>query len=660
MATTTLNRKPSPPRPSTATSAAVGIDLGAATVRVVETELTGEGGGRLLRRGKADFSPQLWNNLHENGANLTLALREALASAGIAEKTVSVGLPRRLVTLRQVRLPHAPPDQLRNMVAFEAQQYLLFSLDEVILDYFVVPDPPGYGDDMMTVMLAAAQRSLVGEVINSCEKAGLTVARLTVSALALAENVALERETTAIIDIEPGEMDVAMIAGKRLLFTRASAVETSALPPDAANQRLADEIGRSLTAYANEFRQSPLQQIYLSGSSESELRMLESSLPELLEMPVRRLRTRLVDSDETGTYATALGVALQSRNDGIGQINLAPRDREERRIANAKKRGQLIAAVAGIAVVGTGLLWLQSSSVKAQKRDAETRQANLDLKSVTDKLDAKKKTVKRLQDFKTELSGGIARKQPLVDVLFALNDCVPRTPDIWLTQTNFERGGTITLRGETKNEMAATDFVLALQRSGAFSEVRLGYLGEAQTQEPGGNTATPTPTPKSTPTGSTNPTTPPSVTPLPGLPGQNSAGGNRPGNPPTSGNSGANPTATPTPNPANTPKPAQPGTPAVVQPNGNTNSATVPKPITKSTNSTVAPKRTPRTSFIITCRLNANAKTLLPENRERKTPVMTTQNTANKLGRSSKKPLLESDTNADETDTQETPDNATP
>ncbi len=587
------NRKPASLRTPALTKTAV-VDLGASSLRVAEVEIGGDGEGRILRKGKAELPFAFWNSLTTSGADLTAALREALSSAGIVEKSVSVGLPRRLVTLRQVQLPHAPPDQLRSMVAFEAQQYILFSIDEVILDYFVVPDAPGsgYGDDMTTVMLAAAQRSIVGEIITSCERAGLSVKRLTVSALALAENAALETEPTAILDIEPGEVDVAMVSQRRLLFTRASTLEPSSFTSEGAGQRLADEISRSLTAYSNEFRSLPLQQILLAGSAEQEIQVLEASLPDLLELPVRRLRTRIVDTNEAGAYATAVGIALQSRTDGIGQINLIPRDREEKRAASAKRQTRLAGAAAGVLVLGAGLLWLQAASAKAQKQALLTRQANLDLQEITSRLDAKKKSVGQLQEFASALTGGIARRQPLVDVLYALDDCVPHSPDIWLTQTNFERGGTITLRGETKNEMSATDFVLALQRSGAFSEVRLGYLGEAQSQEASQETPA---SPVSVPKAAVSPV-------LPGAPALPSAGNARPplGGPP----SNVPPLVT------GGAKPVQPNSSSVVKPTASS------PPVTKP-----GPKRTPRTSFIITCRLNESAKTLLPDNRDRKTSL---------------------------------------
>ncbi len=143
--------------------------------------------------------------------------------------------------MRFVRLPHAPPEAMRGMVEFEAQQYVLFPLDDVILDYHVVTTPmdaAGLGaDDMDTVLLAAARRSLIDDIMAVFDRAGLELLQLSVSALALAENARDSLEPTALIDVEPGELDVAVVADGQILFTRASALDIANVRPEVAERR---------------------------------------------------------------------------------------------------------------------------------------------------------------------------------------------------------------------------------------------------------------------------------------------------------------------------------------------------------------------------------------------------------------------------------------
>src|SRR5262249_47921608 len=158
----------------------------ATAVRVVEVHWSsatdGDGGPRLLKRGAAPLPPDVWHDIAANRDTFAAAIQAALNSAGIAAKSVVACMPRRLVTLRFPRLPHAPPEQMRGMVMFEAQQYILFSLDEVILDYHVVSEPFGgmaSDDEMETVLLAAVRRSTIAALMSVFDRAGLELQQLS-------------------------------------------------------------------------------------------------------------------------------------------------------------------------------------------------------------------------------------------------------------------------------------------------------------------------------------------------------------------------------------------------------------------------------------------------------------------------------------------------
>lgn len=532
----------------------VAIDLGAGAIRAVEVEWTGaESGARVVRRGSALLPPGTWTDLGANSEALATAIRSALSAAGITAKSVVACLPRRLVTLRFARLPIAPPEQMRGMVSFEAQQYILFPLEEVILDYHVLsgeygPAAPG-SEDMETVLLAAARRPLIADVLAAFDRAGLELEQLTVSALALAEHIRSSHEPVALIGIAAGEMDVAVAAEGKLLFTRASGFDLHDAPPEVVERQLIAEISRSFTAFQNEFRQLPLSRLYLSGDlAETQMNHLESVLNEMLEIPVSRLQSPLLPpgDPEAAAYATALGLALEARSGALTTINLVPDERAERRAQQARRqRGWMAAAAAAIVVIGGGL-WMRSALAARADQYNQAKQANAALAATTTEFQAVKKTHDRVQDLDRDLSTGLDRDHPIVDVLAAINAAMPPSTDIWLTEMNFERGNAMTLNGETKSATAATDLVLRLQQSPAFTDVRLNYLGDAQNRS--GSNSRSTPGPASV-TSSSKATAPAVDEPLPGLndetpapanpapkpanapPGQPSPGGPQPGMP---------------------------------------------------------------------------------------------------------------------------------
>lgn len=489
----------------------VALELGTSAIRAVEVEWSGEGGqdtARLLRRGAAPLPANIWTDLTANRDAAAAAIRQALASAGITTRSVVACLPRRLVTLRFARLPHAPPEQMRSMVAFEAQQYILFSLDEIVLDYHVLPEPlPGFtapGDSSMeTVLLAGARRSLVADIMGLFDRAGLELERLTVSALGLAELAQSSAEPTAVVDLEPGDVDVAVVAKGRLLFTRASALDIDAMDPDTGVRRLAEELARSFTSFENDFRQLRLDRVFLTGpgAASGGSQLLMQGLSELLEAPVERLQSRLLPpgDPDTHTYATALGVALQTHPSGLATINLVPDERAIRRAHRARQRRQAGVALAATTVVGllALLFWFTATSRAALQK--KTLIANAELSETTERLEARRKTHDKVEALVKEVALSLDHDHPAVDVLVAINEALPRSSSLWLTQLTFDRGieatgqgrkkptvnelkqtMSLTMRGETRSASAATDLVLALQKSGAFSRVRLNYVGDSQ------------------------------------------------------------------------------------------------------------------------------------------------------------------------------------
>ena len=499
----------------------VAFDLGANAVRVVEIEWSGsDGTGRLVKRGSAALPVNVWNDLPANTGAFVAALRQALSSAGISAKAVSASLPRRLVTLRFARLPHAPPEQMRGLVAFEAQQYVLFPLDEVILDYHVATEGnTGVAipseDDMESVLLAAARRSLIVDLIAIFEKAGLELEQLTVSALALAEHIRDAVEATAVIDVEPGEMDVAVVANRQLLFTRASGLDVTGSHPEIAARRLADEIARSFTSFQNEYRHQTLTRVNLTGPSVqgAEGIAVEQTLTSVLEMPIGKLSSRLLSPTDTDAiaYATAIGTALQTRPGSLASINLVPDERAIKKALQAQRQRKQFAFAAGIAAVALGAFFIQQYAAASAQKRTERLAANDKFRKASDILESKRKVFQTRKALYDELTSGLDRGHPSIDVLVALNRALPQSTQIWLTQFAFDRNGLITLHGDTKSASAATDMVIALQDSGAFTDVKVAYMGDAQE-----TTIASSEVPVPAPAAAAVETTP--VTPLPAMP----------------------------------------------------------------------------------------------------------------------------------------------
>src|SRR5258708_25147572 len=262
------------------------------------------------------------------------------------------------------------------MVQNEAKQYIPFQIEEVVLDHQIVSDAT---DEMTTAMIVAAKRELVEGILLAFDSAGLEVTRLSVSSLGLAEHARGAVAPTALLDIAPGEMDMAIVADGKLLFSRSASL-SSAEDNTVDGKVLAGEVARSFAAYQNEYRGHTVTSLQVGGAG-GKMPGIHESLDELLEVPVTRMNGNLLPAGDPDalSYTTAIGVALRADGFGLNQIKLIPQSRTDKKVA-AKRRVQgLVAGLMLIAAVAAGLVLLAGKISEQKKERTEAVTANRDL-----------------------------------------------------------------------------------------------------------------------------------------------------------------------------------------------------------------------------------------------------------------------------------------
>jgi type IV pilus assembly protein PilM len=458
----------------------VAIDIGTDSVHAVEVHFEPE--PRIVKRGSANLPSPVWEELALHKDALTLAVKTAMASAGISATQVMTVIPRRMATLKYARLPHAEADQIRSMVEFEAQQYVPFPLEEVVIGHQVVSDDM---DEMMTVMIVAARLSLVETLLSVFDKVGLEVSHISVSALALAEHARGAALPVALLEADGPELDLAVVNADKLLFSRAASLNGTRAISGTYGEQLTAEIARSLAAYQNEHRSAPVSRVLIAGPA-SNFSDFQQALDGLLDIPVGPLTSPLLPASDpsSAAYAVASGIALQAGGGGISSINLVPPSREERKVAARKRTNSLVALLAVAVVAGAAIVFVKGllDSQTQERKDAEAANRKLNIaKSAVSRTNGEYDRVRKSYEI---VSGGMGRKKPMVDVVKAVSDALPRGGGVYLTQLSFERGATLTVHGNAATEVAATDLVIALQSSGAFRDVRLNYLGDSSVDLP--------------------------------------------------------------------------------------------------------------------------------------------------------------------------------
>jgi type IV pilus assembly protein PilM len=165
---------------------AVGLDVGTEAVRAAVVEV-GKA-APILRRFAEMPLPDgavVAGDIVDEGA-----VKEAVAALWkrnrLPRKRVVIGIANQRVIVRQVDVPHLEEEELVDALPYQVQDVIPIPVEEAVLDYvpleeFATPD----GDLMLSILVVAAQRDMVGGLIDVARTAGLQVASVDLQAFGL-------------------------------------------------------------------------------------------------------------------------------------------------------------------------------------------------------------------------------------------------------------------------------------------------------------------------------------------------------------------------------------------------------------------------------------------------------------------------------------------
>lgn len=179
----------------------LGVDLGSSEVKVVEMMETGDG---LAITG---FEATRINSPDET----RFALKEILRHGNFKTKRSVTAVSGRSVIVRYVPLLQMSEEDLQKAIRREADKFIPFELDEVVLDCQILEQGNPREDTErleMRVLLVAVKRSLIEEHVAFLQETGLQPVIIDVDAFALGNAYELRNKN---INNDPGERVVALI-----------------------------------------------------------------------------------------------------------------------------------------------------------------------------------------------------------------------------------------------------------------------------------------------------------------------------------------------------------------------------------------------------------------------------------------------------------------
>ncbi|TFU27208.1 type IV pilus assembly protein PilM [Thermus tengchongensis] len=152
---------------------ALGLEIGAANLKLVEIS----GNPPALRALAARPTPpgMLVEGVIAEPQALAQELKELLAEARTKKRYVVTAVPNPSVILRTLQVPKMPLKEMEEAVRWEAERYIPFPIDEVVLDFAPLdPLAEAAEGEQVEVMVGAARQEAVASLLEALRGAGLT------------------------------------------------------------------------------------------------------------------------------------------------------------------------------------------------------------------------------------------------------------------------------------------------------------------------------------------------------------------------------------------------------------------------------------------------------------------------------------------------------
>ncbi|RTH20786.1 pilus assembly protein PilM [Thermus scotoductus] len=203
---------------------ALGLEIGTANLKLVELS----GNPPALRALATRPTPpgMLVEGVIAEPQALAQELKELLAEARTKKRYVVTAVPNPSVILRTLQVPKMPLKEMEEAVRWEAERYIPFPIDEVVLDFAPLDPLAEVADgEQVEVMVGAARQEAVASLLEALRGAGLTPIILDVKPFAglypLEAQLSSDPEGVSVaVEIGAESTSLVLLKGDRPLAVR--------------------------------------------------------------------------------------------------------------------------------------------------------------------------------------------------------------------------------------------------------------------------------------------------------------------------------------------------------------------------------------------------------------------------------------------------------
>lgn len=379
------------------------------------------------------------------------AISAALAARGLTRLETLVGVGRTSIELRVLTLPPAPPDELPDMVRFQATKSFTAAIDSWSLDFVQLEQEA----ESQTVLAAAISPEEVQQIKQTCATAQVEPRRLVLrpfAAASLWRRSAADSRCTLMVDPLNDEADLTVLVDGHVGFIRT--VRLPSTDGDDYTRLLAGEIRRTIAAASNQMRGKRVERIVLCGD-QAEHGALQKQLAAQTSLEVSCFdplaaapltdEMRAARPARAGRFAPLIGMLLDEALGAAHGIDfLNPRKRP---VPVSNRRRNLLMGAVAASVLLAILFWQWQSFGELDREIASLRQQANELDKTLKQLQPTLSEVEKIDEF-------VAGDVNWLDELYLLSQRFLTPDEAQATELNFnvpqQGGGQMLVEGAVR------------------------------------------------------------------------------------------------------------------------------------------------------------------------------------------------------------------
>jgi type IV pilus assembly protein PilM len=245
-------------------------------------------------------------------------LKSFAAAAGLP-RNVRLGVANQQIVVRVIELPRIEDDRQRDAaVRFQASEAIAMPLDESVLDHQVAGHAPASdGTTRMQVVLVAARRKMIEDLLRAVKAAGLKPDGVDLDAFALVRALGGDddggEDAARVFCHLGGVTNLAIAVGSSCFFTRPL---STVWDQEDAGSRLADEVRLSIDYYMTQPQAKTVSEVVLSGPGSADAQLVDDvglhlGIPAQVAPPLGRMdASALAAGEDPHRYTVAAGLSL--------------------------------------------------------------------------------------------------------------------------------------------------------------------------------------------------------------------------------------------------------------------------------------------------------------------------------------------------------------